>query len=344
MSRPTVILADADEQYIATLEMKFLEELYEKVDLVVITDPAYFQTFFSTPQKAEILVVSEGLYDSSLKRHDINHIFLLAEQPAGGTTEDLAVDKIYKYTSVKEIFNEIVGKGGSIFSDENWGKRETEVILFYSAAGGAGTTSLALAFADSVSRNYKRVLYLSVGSVPSFQCCLKGQAFLPAEACRIFRDNTARIYQDMKPYLRNEGFTYLPPFHATPDSLGFKRVSYLNFLDAAKGSKDFDYIVVDAESGIDAFRAALIQKASKVVIVTQQDTLSIAKTEFMLRNIDCRDNEKFVFVCNKYNRSSEAVQSSQYLVSCYVDDLDGKCSIAELEKTDGVQRLVYQFV
>jgi hypothetical protein len=84
--------------------------------LIVITDPAYFQTFFSTPQKAEILVVSEGLYDSSLKRHDIDHIFLLAEQPAGGTTEDLAVDKIYKYTSVKEIFNEIVGKGGSIFT------------------------------------------------------------------------------------------------------------------------------------------------------------------------------------------------------------------------------------
>lgn len=344
MSRPTVILADEDEQYISALELKFLEELYEKIDLVVITDPEYFKTFFSAPQKAEILVVSEGLYDSSLKRHDINHVFVLAEQQTGGTTEDLSINKIYKYTSIKEIFNEIIGKGGSVFAAENSGKHETEVVLFYSAAGGAGTTSLALAFADSVSRNYKRVLYLSVGSVPSFQCCLKNRAFLPGEACRIFRDNTSKIYHDMKPYLRNEGFSYLPPFHATPDSLGLKQTSYLGFLDAAKASKNFDYIVVDAESGIDAFRAALIQKSNKVVIVTQQDELSTVKTDFLLRNIDCRDNEKFIFVCNKYSRGSEAIQSTQYLVNCFVDDLPGECSLAALEKTDGVQRLVYQFV
>lgn len=344
MSRPTVILADVDEQYISALELKFLEELYEKIDLVVITDPEYFQTFFSVPQKAEILVLSEGLYDSSLKRHDINHVFVLAEQQAGGTTEDLSINKIYKYTSIKEVFNEIMGKGGSIFVAENLGKHETEVILFYSAAGGAGTTSLALAFADAVSRNYKRVLYYSVGSVPSFQCCLKDRAFLPGEACRIFRENTSKIYRDMKPYLRNEGFSYLPPFHATPDSLGLKQTSYLGFLDAAKASRDFDYIVVDAESGIDAFRAAIIQKSNKVVIVTQQDRFSAVKTDFLLRNIDCRDNEKFIFVCNKYSRGAQVVQSEQYLVSCYVDNLPGECSLAALEKTDGVQRLVYQFV
>lgn len=344
MSRPTVILADVDEQYIGALELKFLEELYEKIDLVVITDPGYFQTFFTAPQKAEVLVVSEELYEASLKRHDINHVFVLAEQPSGGTTEDLAVTKIYKYTSIKEVFNEIIGQGGSILAAENAGKHETEVILFYSAAGGSGTTSLAIAFADSVARSYKRVLYYSVGSVPSFQCCLKNGAFLPGEACRIFRDNTSKIYQDIKPYLRNEGFSYLPPFHATPDSLGLKQASYLGFLDAARASRDFDYIVVDAESGIDAFRAAIIQKSNKVVVVTQQDRFSAVKTDYLLRNIDCRDNEKFIFVCNKYSRGAETVQSAQYLVSCYVDNLPGECSPAALEKTDGVQRLAYLFV
>lgn len=66
MSRPRIIIADTDVNYIQSLQLKFIEEFFEKIDLEIITEREYFDELFSVPQKAEILVVSEDLYESSL--------------------------------------------------------------------------------------------------------------------------------------------------------------------------------------------------------------------------------------------------------------------------------------
>ena len=67
MSRPRIIIADTDVNYIQSLQLKFIEEFFEKIDLEIITEREYFDELFSVPQKAEILVVSEDLYESSLQ-------------------------------------------------------------------------------------------------------------------------------------------------------------------------------------------------------------------------------------------------------------------------------------
>ena len=63
MSRPRIIIADTDVNYIQSLQLKFIEEFFEKIDLEIITEREYFDELFSVPQKAEILVVSEDLYE-----------------------------------------------------------------------------------------------------------------------------------------------------------------------------------------------------------------------------------------------------------------------------------------
>ena len=80
MSRPRIIIADTDVNYIQSLQLKFIEEFFEKIDLEIITEREYFDELFSVPQKAEILVVSEDLYESSLQRHNISKVFLMVEQ------------------------------------------------------------------------------------------------------------------------------------------------------------------------------------------------------------------------------------------------------------------------
>ena len=58
MKRPRIIIADTDSNYIVPLQLKFAEEFFDKVDLEIITDPAYFSELFSVPQTADILIVS----------------------------------------------------------------------------------------------------------------------------------------------------------------------------------------------------------------------------------------------------------------------------------------------
>lgn len=110
MANPIIIIADTDEKYIAPLQYKFINDYFNNIDLEVITDKEYFDEYFSTPQNAEVLIVSEDLYQSSLKKHDIKNIFIMSEQMDDDATGDLNINRLYKYTSIREIFSEIVAK------------------------------------------------------------------------------------------------------------------------------------------------------------------------------------------------------------------------------------------
>ena len=105
MVKPKVIIADEDYVYISTFVAKFVNDYYEKIELEVITDREYFNQYFSMPQNADVLIVSEALYNQEIKRHNIKTIFALVENEEQDETGELDVTRIFKYTSLKEIFN-----------------------------------------------------------------------------------------------------------------------------------------------------------------------------------------------------------------------------------------------
>ena len=54
MDKPRVVIADTDENYIQSIELKFIEDFFDKVQLEIITDQEYFERLFMTPQSADI--------------------------------------------------------------------------------------------------------------------------------------------------------------------------------------------------------------------------------------------------------------------------------------------------
>ena len=71
MGKKRVILADTEENVLSALEIKFLYELDESVELEIITDARYFEELFSKPQNVDVLVCGESLFDLELKKHNI---------------------------------------------------------------------------------------------------------------------------------------------------------------------------------------------------------------------------------------------------------------------------------
>ena len=102
MARPKVIIADEDASYIVPLQFKFVTDFFNKIDLEIITDRAYFDEYFSRPQNAEILIISDGLYDLSLQRHNIQNIFVMMEQYDEGGTGDLNVTQLLSIQVLKK--------------------------------------------------------------------------------------------------------------------------------------------------------------------------------------------------------------------------------------------------
>lgn len=348
MNKPFVVLADLDANYLVPLEDKLTEELYDQIDLEIITDKQYFDSFFSTPRKIDTLIICSSLFSQDLLRHNITDFFVLTEDPSDTKSTD-NVTRIFKYTSTKEIFNQVLYKNEKMLNVQ-FSHKETQVIVVTSAIGGSGKTTLSLALSDSLARNHKRVLYISTDIMQSFSYYLQNKATLPNDVVRVFGCTDDKLYSGIMPYLRNEGFTYLPPFSCSILSLGLDSKIYNRIIAAAKATKDFDYIVVDTDLNLDETKAELVHNADKVIISVLQDEYSTYKTEYLVRNMDCRNTEKFLFVCNKFRRDVEndymaSDIGQQFIITEYIEELPVHRihSLDCFSDLSGIRNLAYVF-
>lgn len=325
MAKPRIIIADTDAGYIYPLQLRFAEEFFEKVDLEIITDANYFRNLLSTPQKAEILIVSEELYDRSISRHNISHVFVMDEQYEEEQTGDLNVNHILKYTSVKEIFNEIIGKSADILRTSKESKQETQIVVVYSASGGVGKTTVAMGVSAALTKNYKRVLYINASRLQVFHHMLENHsAISSADVYAKLSSATDNIYSEIKHVIRKELFCYLPPFKAALMSLGLDYSVFENIVASAKKSGEYDFIVVDADSTFDEDKASLLGTADKVIVVTKQTFAAVLATNILVSNINGSKSEKYIFICNDFNKEEDNALISpnialRFSISDYVD-------------------------
>ncbi|MBQ3587917.1 MAG: AAA family ATPase [Oscillospiraceae bacterium] len=346
MAKPRIILADPEVEYISRLQLIFIEEFFEKIDLEIITDRDYFEELFASPQKADILVVSDELYFSTLQMHDISDIFVMTESQEDDTAE-LKVNYLNKYTDKKNIINEIVGNSKALSEINGTVQKDSEIILVYSASGGSGKSTIARGIAAALTKSYKKVLYISADRLHTFQRMLANPSPIPSSD--VYGKLTApgkNIYSEIKHIIRTEDFAYIPPFKASLMSLGINYDVYEKIAVSAKKSKEYDYIVVDADVCFDNDKAMLISSADKVLIVTTQDESSVYSTNVVVSNINGINSEKYMFICNRFDKeASNALLSPEFKLRFSVTDYVktiyncDKMPSAELAKERDMQRL-----
>lgn len=352
MAKPRIIIADTDISYIIPLQLKFVEDFFEKIDLEIITEEEYFDTLFSTPQAADILIVSEELYNQTMQRHNISHIFVMNEQYEEDQTADLNVNHIFKYTSIKEIFNEITGKSADVLKLDKTSKQETQVVLFYSASGGTGKTTAAMGVSASLTKNYKRVLYINAARLQVFQHMLENHSAITASDVYAKLSSAGEnIYSDIKHVIRKELFSYLPPFKAALMSLGMNYSIFEKIVSSAKKSGDYDFIVVDADVTFDEDKATLINLADKVVIVMNQNIASVLATNILVSNINGASTDKYVFVCNDFDKEKDNALISpnvalKFSVSDYIDHFRHYVNMKpdDLSKESSIQKVAFLII
>lgn len=347
MAKARVIIADTDLNYMIPLQLKFAEEFFDEIDLEIISSKSYFDTLFAAPQVVDVLIVSEELYNSALRRHTIGAIFLMTELPDDGMTGELDIHRMYKYTSVYEIYAEIIGKCGNVLRKASMLQASPKIVLVYSACGGVGKTTLAMGISASLTRNRKNVLYINADWLQSFRHFLADPA--PITDALIYSDlarGGRQAFPAVSRAVRRESFHYLPPFKAALFSLGLDYGVYEQIAEAAKASGEYDYIVVDADASLSEAKAQLIDIADKVVVVTDQSERSIHATNALMANIAGTSGDKYIFVCNGFSTDRENALTApdmklRFHVNAYVGQLPQTSlrSCDELAKQRDIQKL-----
>lgn len=352
MAKPRIIIADTDINYIIPLQLKFAEDYFGKIELEIINNTEYFETLLSTPQKADILIVSEEMYSLSIQKHNISHIFLMTEQAEEEQTADLRLNHIFKYTSIKEIFNEIAGKSADVLKIQNEGKQETQIVLFYSASGGTGKTTVAMGVSASLTKNYKKVLYISASRLQgAFHMLDNDSVITTSDVYAKLVSPTDTIYQEIKHVIRKENFSYLPPFKAALMSLGISYSVYEKIIISAKKSGEYDFIIVDADVSFDEEKAVLLNLADKVMIVTNQSMAAVSATNILVSNINGISTDKYVFICNNFDKEEDNALISpgltlKFAVSDYVEHFRycEKMGPDDLAKEGSIQRTAFLII
>lgn len=306
MAKPRMIIADTDESYIVPLQLKFAKDYSDVIDIEIITDKEYYEELFEKPQKADILIVSDELYDVSIQRHNIINIFVMMEQYEEEETGDLNVIKLFKYTSIKEIFNEVIGRSVNILNIENKQKQETKIVVVTSAAGGVGKTTVAMGISACLTKNYKKVLYINASRLQAFQYMLDNQAGITSPDIYTNLNNVSdNIYERIKYIIRKEIFSYVPAFKASLISIGLDFSVYEKIAVSAKNSGDFDFIIVDLENSFDSNMTGMLDIADKVIVVVDQTLKVVYCTNQWVSNISGINSDKYTFVCNDFDREMQ---------------------------------------
>lgn len=340
MEKARVIIADTDINYIIPLQLKFVKELWGQIRLEIITDRDYFKELFMKPQEAEILMVSEEMYDPSLRKHNVS-LFLMTEQPGEGSAVQSDMVRIYKYVSVKEIFDKTAGRRIGAFHLAERLKKETQVITLASASGGVGKTTLAMGIGLYLAREGKRVLYVDAEHINTFGSRLGNQSAVTApDVYRKLAQGEKRIYQDIKHVVRREIFDYMPPLKAALMSLGLDLSVYEKLVLSAKESADYDFILVDTSNAFDLYKAGLMDISDKVIIVLQQGKNAAYAAKTFAENVNGIHAEKYVFVCNKYEKGKYNALTSpelagKFTVSQYIENF-ADSEEADMEKMSRV--------
>lgn len=346
-----IVIADLDFDYIMPLQARLAEKYYDQVELEIITDENYYKEFLEFPKSIDIFLVSKELYDNSLNRHNINNLFVLVENE--NNDKSLNQNILYKYTSVKEILNIIFSKSkGSLSCTTKTSRKQTKVILAFSANGGVGKTTISLGLSACLAKNYKSVLYIEACRLNTFHSFMSNKEPITATDVysKLSMDDISK-YNLLKDYLRTELFSYLPPFKASLMSLNLKYDVFEKIAVSVKKTNVFDFIVIDTDNTFDENKAKLIEFADKVFIITRQSRSSAFALEQLTLNMSGLNSDKYIIVCNDFCKDSENAvilpeYASSFSVNEYVNHIEN-CetkTLDDLSEEDTIKRLSFLMI
>lgn len=342
MAKPLFVLADPNKDYILPLEIKLIETYKDRIKLSVIDDPQYLARFLSEAPKIDVLIISDRLLNASATRDNVGIIFKLTEDNAAIIPEGTSVKSLYKYSNIQKIFGEIEYGARQFVQSEQGHVEKTKTVVVYSALGGVGKTTIALGLCANLVNNHKKVLYVDAENLQDFSYFLSNTEPLHTRASSVLSSGRD-LYNGLRPYLRNEGFDYLPPLRMAASSMDISLEVFRKFIIECKKHVAYDYIVIDTDSVFSEEKDELLQMADRVVLLVREGDYSRYKTELLIKNFASVDGKRYLAVCNMAsphcNDRMEAYKGK--MIDSVIQEIQGTIRLATLRENREIEQLSY---
>jgi len=349
MGKLRILLVDQDEAYLMPLERMLIEKLGEQLELMVITDSDYLIQFFQEPRQLDLLIIHEELYNGDFQKHSIRNIFFLSEEESGAeATEELHKVKLYKYTSVTDLYRKIIGKAKLELSDAAGRDHGLRVIAVYSPIGGSGKTTVAMGLSQALANNGKQVLFMGTDSLQTFGMFLGEPIFFSSKVEKQMTARSSYIYSELRQSIIHQGFDLLPAFPKVQPSFGIEAEHYTSLIGHIKEAGEYQFLILDLATDFSKMTMSLLGLSDNIVLLLASGKHATHKMERLLDNMDCSDENKFTCICNKTKKDHVLPEEirNQCNIQTFIphDPAIETMEVEELAKLAAIQEVAILFI
>lgn len=301
-----VAICTTDICYSEKITHYFQTHYYDRFIWDVVTEESFLIDYFNT-NDADIVLIGEeikiAIDEIRSKENDEKIWAYLVEDIQKETSAD--IHKIAKYSRADKIYRDLLElyshktnvryRNAAIVNDK------TEIYAFVSAAGGTGTSTVAVAMAQNYAK-LEKVLYINLENIGASSLVFHGEGKAGFEEI-IFALKSRRKALSIKLASMvsrdNSGVYFFEESKNGLDVMELVQNDLKELLMVIQSMGEYDKVILDVGNSLGEKDISALIYAGKVVVVIENSDISDIKLEKYIQSLRVIENQKKADICTK---------------------------------------------
>ena len=302
-----VAMLDGDKTYVSRFFDCFNKYYFENIELYAFTNDDSLLEFLKC-NKIDILLMHEDFCLNNNLEGNVIIIKLIEKISLENQSKT-----ILKYQKISLIYKEILNEYSSVYKGQIKSTRTNSynnTISFMSSGAGSGTSTIASAFAISLIKKNKKVLFIDMQSFPTINCVFEAEGkFTMSEIMYAIKSKKADLSLRIESALKvdNSGVNFYDPCKNPLERNEITAENLITLLEKLKEITNYDYIIIDIDFLLNETCLKLLNYSDSVVFVSNTTDENYLKLSSILKSIEIlqlKNNENYIekvnIIYNKY--------------------------------------------
>lgn len=275
-------ILERDRSYLTRIVSAFSTKYADKLEIYSFTDP---EVALNTLNNAKIdVLLASDVFEMDIARLPNRCAFAFLVDSMGIDTikDQRAICKFQKADLIyKQILSVYAEKASSITGFKITGDTG-KTIVFCSASGGVGSSTMAAACATHFAAQKKKVLYLNLEKFGSADVFFSGQGqFDMSDIIFALKSKKTNLPLKLESCVKQDasGVSFYSQAKIALDMMELTTEDTLRLISEIRLLGEYDYIVLDMDFGIDQDTLKIWRQAQAIVLVGDGSMESNSKTE-----------------------------------------------------------------
>lgn len=306
-----VAILDRDENYKSRLLYHFQMKFADKVELYAFSTAGALENVLETT-RVDVVLVDEDITLSEKLKNSYNIVYLCKIL---GIEEMNGQRTICKFQKCEEIYKQLLSICADLDSNVNLKVKRysSRIVLFVSAQGGSGISTLSAAYALKCAKKGKKVFYLNLEQFGGANLYFSGNGDMSfTDIIVALKSKKSNLPLKLESAIKTDksGVDYLDISKNTYDMCELEDEEISELILGITQTREYSEIIIDVSGGFDQ-RKLLLMREHAGRIVCMNDGSSTGNLKFqrfceLLKVLEDRDKEAVVFekMILLYNRYS----------------------------------------